>query len=151
MKKNLFKKNTSVGFNWCFDPKLVIFLEMKIFSFPKNMGSKHQSNPTLVFFSKWIFFHFQRMFFCIFEKNDNDWIKSFSKSKWTGLKFMGFLWSNRPTFVVWISDCPIRLCWKRISILFGLKYLPIYIGRLIEFSNFSCIFLNPNIFFQFEL
>ena len=24
-------------------------------------------------------------FFCIFEKNYNDWIKSFSKSKWTGL------------------------------------------------------------------
>ena len=29
-------------------------------------------------------------FFCIFEKNYNDWIKSFSKSKWTGLKVNHF-------------------------------------------------------------
>jgi len=26
------------------------------------------------------------IFFCIFEKKYNDWIKSFSKSKWTGLE-----------------------------------------------------------------
>ena len=30
-------------------------------------------------------------FFCIFEKNYNDWIKSFSKSKWTGLTSHGLI------------------------------------------------------------
>ena len=29
-------------------------------------------------------------FFCNFEKKYNDWIKSFSKSKWTGLKELAF-------------------------------------------------------------
>ena len=41
-------------------------------AFQKNLQRLDQ--PTLVFF------------FCIFEKNYNDWIKSFSKSKWTGLR-----------------------------------------------------------------
>ena len=34
-KKNHIKKNTSVGFNWCFDP--ILFLEMEILSFPKKL------------------------------------------------------------------------------------------------------------------
>ena len=40
MKKISFqKKNTSVGFNWCFDAILVFFLEMEIFSFPPKIIS----------------------------------------------------------------------------------------------------------------
>ena len=54
------KKKISVGFNWCFDPILVNFLEMEIFSFPKKItsvgSSAFQKNlqrldqPTLVIF-----------------------------------------------------------------------------------------------------
>ena len=63
------------------------------------MGSEHQLNPILVFFLNDFFVgsstfqkNLQRLdqptlvFFCIFEKKYNDWIESFSKSKWTGLK-----------------------------------------------------------------
>ena len=31
------KKNTTMGFKWCFDPIVVIFFEIKIFSFPKKL------------------------------------------------------------------------------------------------------------------
>ena len=82
------KKITSVGwssrckFFWnALDPTLVIFLEIqKKNSFKKNtsVGSEHQLNPTLVFFLNEFFLNFKN-------KNYNDWIKSFSKSKWTGL------------------------------------------------------------------
>ena len=37
MKKNVFEKNTSVGFNWLFDPIFVIFLEIKFFHFQKKV------------------------------------------------------------------------------------------------------------------
>ena len=70
-------------FNWCFDPTLVFFFEMKIFSFPKKFTSVGWSSccnffwnsldPTLV------------IFLTFFEKKYNDWIKTFYKSKWTGL------------------------------------------------------------------
>ena len=36
---NSFKKNTSVGFDWCFDTTLVFFFEMKNFSFSKKFTS----------------------------------------------------------------------------------------------------------------
>ena len=80
------KKNTTMGFKWCFDPIVVIFFEIKIFSFPKKITSVGWSNrckffwnaldPTLV------------IFLTFFEKNYNDWIKcklSKSQTKWTGL------------------------------------------------------------------
>ena len=80
-----FKENTSVGFNWCSDPTLVFFLTDFFFEFPKKITSVESSTfqknlqrldlPTLVTCN----------FFCILEKKYNDWIKSFSKSKWTGL------------------------------------------------------------------
>ena len=57
----------------------IFFFEMKISKKITSVGSsafqkklQQLDQPTLVFF-------------CIFEKNYNDWIKSFSKSKWTGL------------------------------------------------------------------
>ena len=31
------KKNTSVGFNWCFDPIIAFFLEIKNFPFSKKL------------------------------------------------------------------------------------------------------------------
>ena len=31
------KKNTTMGFKWCLDPIVVIFFEIKIFSFPKKI------------------------------------------------------------------------------------------------------------------
>ena len=38
MKKFSFqKKNTSVGFDWCFDPTLVFFFEIENFSFSKKL------------------------------------------------------------------------------------------------------------------
>ena len=49
MRKFLIsKRNRSVGLNWCFDPILVIFFELKIFSFSKNLQVSDQ--PTLVKF-----------------------------------------------------------------------------------------------------
>ena len=67
---------------WC---HTCIFLEMKIFSFPQKITSVGSSafqkklqrldQPTLV------------NFFVFFKKNYNDCINSFSKSKWTGLKW----------------------------------------------------------------
>ena len=33
------KKNTTMGFKWCFDPIVVIFFEIKIFSFSKKITS----------------------------------------------------------------------------------------------------------------
>ena len=81
------KKNTTMGFKWCFDPIVVIFFEIKNFSFPKKFTSVAWSSrckffwnaldPTLV------------IFLTFFEKNYNDWIKcklSKSQTKWTGLK-----------------------------------------------------------------
>ena len=38
-KKLISKKNTTMGFKWCFDPIVVIFFEIKIFSFPKKITS----------------------------------------------------------------------------------------------------------------
>ena len=38
-KKLISKKNTTMGFKWCFDPIVVIFFEIKIFSFPKKNTS----------------------------------------------------------------------------------------------------------------
>ena len=68
-----------MGFDWCFDPILTIFLEMKFFSFPKKItsvgSSAFQKNlqrldqPTLVIFLTFL------------EKNYDNWIKY----KWTGL------------------------------------------------------------------
>ena len=65
------------------NPTFVFFFEMKIFSHPNKItsvgSSAFQKNlqrldqPTLVFF------------FAFLKKIYNDWIKSFSKSKWTGL------------------------------------------------------------------
>ena len=55
-----FKKNTTMGFKWCFDPIVVIFFEIKNFSFPKKITSVGWSSrcnffwnaldPTLVIF-----------------------------------------------------------------------------------------------------
>ena len=53
------------------DPDVVILCEMKKNIISKkiaSMGSKHQLNPTLVFFLKWIFFQFQKNYKCISKK-----------------------------------------------------------------------------------
>ena len=42
------KKNTTVGFKWCFDPIVVIFFEIKFFHFQKKLQVSDQ--PTLVNF-----------------------------------------------------------------------------------------------------
>ena len=65
-----------MGFNWRFDPLLVIFLEIRKLHVLDQVHFKKIYND-------WISQHLY--FFFIFEKNYNDWIKSFSKSKWTGL------------------------------------------------------------------
>ena len=70
-----------MGFNWCSDPTLVFVFKWKFFWISKKItsvgSSTFQKNlrldqPTLVIF-------------LAFEKNYNNWIKSFSKSKRTGL------------------------------------------------------------------
>ena len=73
---------------------------------PTLMGSKNHLHPIVVFFFEINFFSFPKksvgwsnrckffwnaldpifvIFLTFFEKNYNDWIKSFYKSKWTGL------------------------------------------------------------------
>ena len=71
MKKNSFQKNASVGFNWCFDLILVIFLEMKFFSVFNQVHFKKVYND-------WISQHFLK-------KITTPGSSHFSKSKWTGL------------------------------------------------------------------
>ena len=59
------------------DPVVVTFFECTFFGDEKknifqkkitSMGSKHQLNPTLVFFLKWTFFQFQKNYKCISKK-----------------------------------------------------------------------------------
>ena len=57
------------------DPTLVIFFGNEKISISKkitSMGSKHQLNPTLVFFFEMKFFYFQKNYKC--------WIKCISKT-----------------------------------------------------------------------
>ena len=42
------KKNTSVGFDWCFDPTLVFFFEIENFSFSKKLQVLNL--PLVIFF-----------------------------------------------------------------------------------------------------
>ena len=64
------KKNTSVGFNWCFDP---ILTSVGSSAFQKKL---RLDQPTLV------------IFLTFFEKKHNNWFKCKlfkSRFKWTGL------------------------------------------------------------------
>ena len=66
MEKNLIsKKNTTMGFKWCFDPIVVIFFKSKFFHFQKDL--QVLADPVVVIFFKKC------------QKNYKCWIKCISK------------------------------------------------------------------------
>ena len=66
MKKIPFQKNTSVGFNWCFDPILVIFFEMIFFPFQKKLQVLDQVHFKKIY-NDWISQHLY-FFFAFLKK-----------------------------------------------------------------------------------
>ena len=77
MKKISFKKNTRMGFNWCFDAKLSKKKNTSVGSSAFQINLQWLDQPTLL------------IFLTFFEKIYKDWIKcklSKSQIKWTGLE-----------------------------------------------------------------